>query len=313
MKETAKDVLHLLKYILFNPECTIVEIAAALEFSEQYVIDMIKNITASPVNRILLHTTGKNDLDKARTYRKLKWKVDIDSLDSIKVGYFLSQRETNLLASLMICMEMKYEQMGSIGENTGEEYPESMLFCFNAPEKIPGSEKNVALLKKAVQTRKYISVYMRNSTEMLVLKPHCFIRDDITAEWSLACEDTDNQFRVIAIQRIGEVIIHNRDFIRTIPVNRDWSIRQNMKNNCVEAKILLQPSHWVEDKFRSQLKKSGSFQKLENGSILFTGTLYHKESLKVFLMRFGSSVQVLSPEWLRNEILAEARGENYGS
>ena len=61
MKETAKDVLHLLKYILFNPECTIVEIAAALEFSEQYVIDRLKNHSQS-VNRILLHSPGKNRL-----------------------------------------------------------------------------------------------------------------------------------------------------------------------------------------------------------------------------------------------------------
>jgi|LSQX01.1.fsa_nt_gb hypothetical protein len=307
MKETAKDVLHLLKYILFNPGCTIVEIAAGLEFSEQYVIDMIKNITSNPVNRILLHTTGKNDLDKRGSHRKLKWKVEIENLDSIRVGYYMSLQEKNLLASLMICMGMEYEQMGSIGENTGKDFPESMLFCFNAPERVPGSGKTVTLLKKAIQTRKYISLWMRNSTEMLVLKPHCFIRDDITAEWFLACEDTDNQLRVIGIKKIGNVSIQNRGFIRTIPVNRDWSIRQNMKNNYVDTEILIQPFPWVEEKFKAQFKNNGSFKKLENGNILFTGTLYHKESLKVFLMRFGSAVQVLSPEWLRSEILTEAR------
>lgn len=217
----------------------------------------------------------------------------------------MSRREKNLLASLMVCMGMEYE--GSIGETVDEEFPESMLFCFNAPEKIPGSGKIITQMKKAIQSRKYITLWLRNSTEMFTVKPHCFIRDDITAEWSLACEDTDNQFRVFAVKKIREVHIQNRDFIRTIPVNREWSIQQNMKNNSIDAQILIQPSPWVEEKFKAQFQNKGSFTKLENGRILFSGTLYHKESLKVFLMRFGAAVQVLSPEWLRNEILAEAR------
>ncbi|MDQ2087416.1 WYL domain-containing protein [Herbivorax sp. ANBcel31] len=313
MRTNCSDVINIIKYILFNEGCTIAEIAAGLDFSSAYVIKILKSVYDDPLINITLCYSEEykdrcvfEDISKRECVNKVRWKVESDKLDAIPAG-ILTEEQRLILTAVIECssIQVNDEDYSSILDKATPS-PNSTVVVFDIPKKTVENNGNMNILQRAVQERHYIKASLLNTTDNYLLKPHGFIRNDLNGEWFLIAQDENDNSKVLLVSSLNSIKIMPKTFTRDVPVNREWALKI-LSDDMVEVKVEFDCYEAVLKKVRSELTNKGALVEVGNDKILFKGVISDIENFKTFIMRLGSSARVLSPKFLRDEIINETQ------
>lgn len=125
-------------------------------------------------------------------------------------------------------------------------------------------------------------------------------------EWFvLAYDERSSDIRYFKLNRIYEYKILNKDFfIRKWYNESDYLNAQGMRKNGEWFKITLMLTGDSASRARERkYSEDQIIEEIERDKIKITFTMQNKDIIPRFVMGFGNDCEVISPEWLKNDIV----------
>lgn len=313
MEKNYNDVMKILKYILFNQGCTILEIAGAFNFANSYVMDILSALTKDQLHNLKIYYKMKNkkndvikEIYEKDIVNKFSWYIKTEKLNAIPAWIFTQEEKRLLDAVIDCCGISKVKEISYSMPDLQPQVSRTTLFLFDIPQTILEETPNVQLLINAIQERRYTKILYSDVNQFFLLRPHGFIRNDITGEWFLIGQDEFHNTQLLLINDIKTIELKENTFTRSINLNREWALKL-FDEKKLDITMEIDKFDTVVEKIKHEMGSKGIFMESDNGKIIFQGQTGDIDGFKTFIKRLGSSVKVLNPMWLKEELIEDTK------
>ncbi|MFZ5353312.1 MAG: helix-turn-helix transcriptional regulator [Bacillota bacterium] len=309
-----EEISEVIYCAIVNPEITIAELSSKTDIPREVVRNILMYFYEYPIGRLIISYEGisKNhdiyELDDAFVDEFATWKIDISQMDKIPVEN-LDEEEAFVLVSLLQGLQdkeiqginglIKRECRNSYIATKGTSFNLNMIFKF----------KYYSEIKKALMRRQAICANYDGVERELVLFPIGLVYNSQKESWYIVCRDKNNAILPYDIEKLsnlhlGDCFAYDKGFKLKEYLMRFFSMEQDTPEL---VEVLFKNEANVIDKVKRRLGNMGSFERLEDGSMVFRGELIGLKDFKRWVMGFGSSAILREPKWLRDDILEEYR------
>lgn len=197
-------------------------------------------------------------------------------------------------------------------KNQSDIYNKHFYFANKALMNIDFGEetKNYQSLQEAFKRRQKVEiVYTAASTvktSKRVIHPYAFVVYDESLYCYAFCE-LKRDFRSFKVVRIKKMFNIGQSY--SIP--KEFDIRKVFPNigfikDPFTVELVISPPHSIKVK-ETIVGNNQQTTDLDDGRIRFTAEMNGKESVKKWILGMGIHVEVLSPDWLREEIISNLK------
>lgn len=323
MPRSYNNVYKVLKYILFNPDCHVSDIAAAYEYSELYVIEIIEKLLDFPNLGFTFdqsHEFYNADLDfDKHAISKAPLRLKPDSAKNIPLEGFTDKE--NLFINALMKSKSFEDYFGTWDEEVmnlkGED---SMMFIMDDSEFVPEMSKAEAkVINKLMHRKKKASIRINSKTNKAQIGlPLCFLKESRTKKWYLFQTKQDEKVSILPLEQIVEVAeyINSSSTERIIKKSRQvrgrkdlsrlpYEIQRKADDKGITTVLKVENYPTVLEKLKNH--SEGSYQEtpLEDGKLKVTLLVRDLATVRKLILRLGSAVEVIEPEELRQSIIVE--------
>jgi len=309
-----KDVNSVFNYLIFNQGKSVAAISRATGISCGTVFKILMHFYEAPFGGIFVYYSGYSDnvdLAVANTdmaYDIPKWHIDTSRMDRIPVENITPEERMFLYSILKNSAEEGLRHLGSIIDEGGSGL-EAVIwkkFQFNTGQLF--GNRYYGVLKKAIAGRVMIQVEYANGEQKwrLALKPLGVAFNPDSGFWYIIAQNEDSDIYPYRIDRIKSASLMETTF--TYPEGFELKSYINKalgmeSGNMAFVEVLFKNEGNVVSKAVRKLNGRGEIRYIDGGSIVFSGQVEGINSFKSWLRGFGSSVTVIKPEWLKDDIV----------
>lgn len=311
------EVNSVISYLIINQGSSITEVSNATGISCENVFKILAYFHDSPFGGIFIYFQGYSDSIDLFTanidivYDVIKWYIDTSRIEKIPVEN-LTREEKVLLVSLLKDFDEKvicdFKNTFSL-DNVKQGILTKTIPVYR---NIFDDWKYHKEIKRAIFDKLCIEIEYSNKEQafVLLLKPLGIVFYTDTGFWYLIAQNKQDEIFPYRIDRIKSVKLTGDIFISPDSFNlKDFADRPlGMEfGNIEEVEIIFKNEANVVSKASKMLKGRGQIEYNEDGALIFKGEIEGINFFKSWLRGFASSVIVIKPDWLKEDIVSSYR------
>lgn len=318
------DVNNIIQFISHNQGSSIAQISANTGINRQLVRKFIINIYRSPFGGIFIYFVGYSDKEDIESINieildnVLKWHIDTTRMNKVPVEMLTAKEMTILISLLKSTQNSKIQSISHRLLNAVEED----TYIFMKKPSVHSDDlfqfEYYQTVKNAIIKCRMIRILYQNKEQKfdLLLKPLGWLFEPSNGFWYLIAQNDEDKIFPYKVNRIKIVTLLPDIFEKPEGFNLNYYAENvwGMEMNSIESvKILFKNEGNVVAKCKEKLQGNGKIKILENGSLLFEGEIKGIQSFTSWLRGLGSSVKIIYPEWLKQDIIKSYKKviENY--
>ena len=289
-----------------------------------------KNIMSKNELAETLEINPRNIIEYIKTLQDCGF--DIESVRGVYGGYHLNkdsllptvkltQKEVDVLKSNCTFLEnqpdfLEYKNylkaIAKVLSANIESFSTDVKIIERYPLLMPKDDllKRYSIFTEAMTSHKkcqitYLST--RNKESIHIVHPYqCFV---FNGSWlCLAWNETVNEFGYFKLNRIQDIQILNQKFTILKTYNSsDYVDQFGMKKNGEFYDIKLELTDLYTVISERVYGKHQKITRIDERTTILECSMQNKNMIKSFVLGFGSKVKVITPEWLKEEIILEAK------
>lgn len=311
-----------LRYLVFNPRSTIAEIVSGTGLDSKTASDVLVRLCEDGDSRMDVLSDPMQGEDESELYRqelnrivgRVTWSAELREDAPVQIAESLDEEERRLLAVIRDMIGWGKESMHESVFPPTAEAPELLWIshlpamagppCEATTEPAPGGDALTVFLQQCIQERLWIRVRRKGVEEALRLMPHALVRSRKIGTWMLLAQD-ESGMRMLPVDQIERVEREKRRF------HRDRSFSRRMAAGSVSgeetAELAMDLAHPEADAYLAALAECGVRHALNRRSGVLRLAAADRKTLLVWVRQAGPMACVLSPDWLKKKVLADAR------
>mgnify|MGYP006288228109 FL=1 len=310
-KYTLTQFNTVINYIILNPGSTISCISSDTGIHYNKVFEILKRFFERPFGGIFIYYEGYDasmpfsSIRLDILYHVLRWYIDTDMIEKLPVES-LTEKERIILNSVNTFLSKNKAQ------NPRQKYQKDMpvFYAKNPCTQFIKTEYMgyYSQVKRSIIEKRGIKIKYQKGEDIFSFDL-CPLGVAYRTEFGflyVVAQDEDKNIFPYRIDRIRDIQITNKRFKKPDQfsmksyVEKVWGMDMSKP---VKVSIRFKDEANVLFKMANRLMGKGNTKKIDDGSIIFNGYIKGINTFKSWLRGFGSSVEVLKPEWLKEEII----------